>query len=127
MSNSRPQTVWTTGTTRPTTTGRPRTAQSRPGTARPQTAASEGSYVIAILEGRGVAREVGIAAIDKDTGRVMLVQVSLLKNLVGRDYMLTRRDARIACRLSDLRKDASSDALTLALSHSRPRYISGRV
>jgi hypothetical protein len=54
------------------------TAQSRPTTARPQTAASvrhEGSYVVALLEGRGVSREVGIAALDKDTGKVMLVQV----------------------------------------------------
>ena len=53
-------------------------AQSRPRTARPQTAVSvihEGSYVIALLEGRGVSREVGIAALDKDTGKVMLVQV----------------------------------------------------
>ena len=53
-------------------------AQSRPRTARPQTAVSvihDGSYVIALLEGRGVSREVGIAALDKDTGKVMLVQV----------------------------------------------------
>ncbi|KAF8168490.1 muts domain V-domain-containing protein [Crassisporium funariophilum] len=60
-------------------TSRPWTAQSRPTTARPQTAASvlhEGSYVIALLEGRGVSREVGIAALDKDTGKVMLVQVA---------------------------------------------------
>lgn len=57
---------------------RPWTSQSRPTTARPQTSAStrhEGSYVIALLEGRGVSREVGIAALDKDTGKVMLVQV----------------------------------------------------
>jgi hypothetical protein len=56
------------------------TAQSRPTTARPQTAVSvinEGSYVIALLEGRGVSREVGIAALDKDTGKVMLVQVTI--------------------------------------------------
>ena len=36
----------------------------------------EPSYVIALLEGRGVAREVGMAALDKNTGKVMLVQVS---------------------------------------------------
>lgn len=57
---------------------RPWTGQSRPTTARPQTAIStrhEGSYVIALLEGRGVSREVGIAALDKETGTVMLVQV----------------------------------------------------
>ncbi|KAJ3510448.1 hypothetical protein NLJ89_g4672 [Agrocybe chaxingu] len=58
---------------------RPWTGQSRPTTARPQTAASvrhEGSYVIAVLEGRGVSREVGIAALDRDTGKVVLVQVA---------------------------------------------------
>lgn len=57
---------------------RPWTGQSRPTTARPQTAASvryEASYVVAVLEGRGISREVGIAALDKDTGKVMLVQV----------------------------------------------------
>ncbi|OSX68008.1 hypothetical protein POSPLADRAFT_1128862 [Postia placenta MAD-698-R-SB12] len=54
-------------------------AQSRPTTARPQTAASirhESSYIIAVLEGRGVAREVGIAALEKDTGRVSLIQLA---------------------------------------------------
>ncbi|KAJ3930653.1 MAG: muts domain V-domain-containing protein [Lentinula lateritia] len=73
---------------RPPTTGqnKPRTAQSRPwtgqsrvSTARPQTSAStrhEGSFVIAVLEGRGVGREVGLAALDKDIGRVVLVQLS---------------------------------------------------
>ncbi|KAJ6554549.1 muts domain V-domain-containing protein [Mycena capillaripes] len=68
------------GTSRPTTDQtRPLTAQTRPGTARPTTAASvhqDGSYVIALLEGRGVAREVGMAALDRDTGRVMLVQLA---------------------------------------------------
>lgn len=60
---------------------RPRTAQSsRPATAaRPQTAASsrhEGSYVVAVIEARSVSREVGLAALDRDTGRLALVQVS---------------------------------------------------
>ncbi|EPS95138.1 hypothetical protein FOMPIDRAFT_63418 [Fomitopsis schrenkii] len=58
---------------------RPWTAQSRPATGRPQTAASsrhESSYVVAVLEGRGVAREVGIAALEKDTGRVSLIQLA---------------------------------------------------
>ena len=64
MSSLRPPTAWSLA--------------SRPGTARPQTAASsrhEASYVLAILEGRGLGREVGIAALDKDTGRVDLIQV----------------------------------------------------
>ncbi|GBE78596.1 MutS protein homolog 4 [Sparassis crispa] len=55
------------------------TAQSRPTTARPQTAASsrhESSYIVALVEGRGVAREVGMAALDKDTGRVTLIQLA---------------------------------------------------
>ncbi|KAJ7756277.1 muts domain V-domain-containing protein [Mycena metata] len=67
-------------TSRPATNQtRPWTAQTRPGTARPTTAASvrpDGTYVIALLEGRGVAREVGMAALDRDTGRVMLVQLA---------------------------------------------------
>ncbi|KAJ8088886.1 MutS protein msh4 [Marasmius tenuissimus] len=65
--NSRP---WTAQTRPPT---------ARPPTARPQTAAStryEGSYTITLLEGRGISREVGMAAIDMDTGRVVLVQLA---------------------------------------------------
>ncbi|KAJ7042872.1 muts domain V-domain-containing protein [Mycena alexandri] len=78
---SRPTTVQSRpDTSRPATSQtRPWTAQTRPGTARPTTAASvrqDGTYVIALLEGRGVAREVGMAALDRDTGRVMLVQLA---------------------------------------------------
>lgn len=65
----------------PSMSARPTSA--RPVSARPQTAASsrpEGSFVIAIFEGRGIAREVGMAALDKDTGRVVLVQVLNLSN-----------------------------------------------
>ncbi|KAH9923367.1 muts domain V-domain-containing protein [Fomitopsis serialis] len=56
-------------------------SSSRPatGTGRPQTAVSsrhEASYVVSVLEGRGVAREVGIAALEKDTGRVSLIQLA---------------------------------------------------
>jgi len=72
--SSRP---WT-GQSGNNSTNRAWTEQSRPATARPQTAASvhhDGSYVVAVLEGRGISREVGIAALDKDTGKVMLVQV----------------------------------------------------
>jgi DNA mismatch repair protein MSH4 len=56
----------------------PLIAPSRPTTARPQTATSvryEGSYVAAVLECRGVFTEIGIATLDKDTGKVVLVQV----------------------------------------------------
>ncbi|KAL1755189.1 muts domain V-domain-containing protein [Schizophyllum commune] len=73
----------TTGASgRPQTgSGRPWTGQTRPGTGRPGTAASnyvrhEASYIVAVLEGRGVAREVGMAALEKDTGQVVLVQIS---------------------------------------------------
>ncbi|KAH0590086.1 hypothetical protein H2248_000261 [Termitomyces sp. 'cryptogamus'] len=76
---SRPATQ-TTQASRPYTPGRrPWSGPSRPTTARPMTALSakyEGNYVIALLEGRGVAREVGMAALDKDTGKVMLVQLA---------------------------------------------------
>jgi DNA mismatch repair protein MSH4 len=64
-----------TGQSHATSATRPRTGQP---TQVPTTAATsryEASFVIALLEGRGVAREVGIAALDRDTGRVMLVQV----------------------------------------------------
>ena len=84
------------------------TAQSRPTTARPQTGVSvihEGSYVVALLESRGVSREVGIAALDKDTGKVMLVQVmvDLIKLLRIYSPILGRR-------LSDICKIITPDA-----------------
>ncbi|KDQ55011.1 hypothetical protein JAAARDRAFT_181849 [Jaapia argillacea MUCL 33604] len=82
MASSRPVSRFGMGSrmtdSRPVTS-RPWTGASRPTTARPQTAAStrhEGSYVIAVLEGRGISREVGIAALDKDTGRAILVQLA---------------------------------------------------
>ena len=86
------------------------TAQSRPRTARPQTAVSvihEGSYVIALLEGRGVSREVGIAALDKDTGKVMLVQVIAAIDLIKllRIYSLI-----LGRRLSNICKITTPDA-----------------
>ncbi len=87
---------------------RPWTAQSRPATARPQTAAStrhDASYVIALLEGRGISREVGMAALDKDTGRVMLVQVSrpqrrplLVLELPPSSLQTARRMSRLCTR-----------------------------
>lgn len=73
---SRPSTArpWT-AQSRPTTGY---STQSRPPTGRPQTAQSskrDGSYVVAVIEGRGVAHEVGIAALDRDTGHCILVQL----------------------------------------------------
>jgi hypothetical protein len=82
-SNSRPWTgqsshIPMTSRSRPATSTRPRTSQSRPSTMRPVTSASsrqESNFIIAIIEGRGVSREIGMACLDKDTGRVVLVQV----------------------------------------------------
>ncbi|KAL1664819.1 DNA mismatch repair protein MutS [Schizophyllum commune] len=79
--SNRPWTGQSTSGRPQTGTGRPWTGQTRPGTGRPGTAASnyvrhEASYIVAVLEGRGVAREVGMAALEKDTGQVVLVQIS---------------------------------------------------
>ena len=68
-----------TGQSRATSLTRPRTGQSRPGTTQAPTTAvtsrHDASFIIALLEGRGIAREVGIAALDRDTGRAVLIQV----------------------------------------------------
>lgn len=65
-----------------TSRSRPATRHSRPATGRPATAVSSrndvNKYVVAVLEGRGIGREVGIAALDKDTGQVDIVQVRAL-------------------------------------------------
>ncbi|KAG1857115.1 muts domain V-domain-containing protein [Suillus subluteus] len=79
LSSTRPESGQSRPYTRQTSASRLWTAQSRPGTARPQTAAStmhDASFVIALIESRGIAHEVGMAALDKDTGRVMLIQLS---------------------------------------------------
>jgi hypothetical protein len=110
-------------TSRPTTgQTRPWTAQTRPGTARPTTGASvrhEGSYFIALLEGRGVGREVGIAALDKETGRVMLVQVRLDISPIA---FLGKR-LRTARRLPNVRQDPPSDAPPPSHTGPRPRHF----
>ncbi|CUA71875.1 MutS protein homolog 4 [Rhizoctonia solani] len=58
---------------------RPPTSTSRPSTSRPTTAASTvgdcSNYVIAVLEGRGVAREIGMAALNKTTGHCVIFQI----------------------------------------------------
>ncbi|KIM51244.1 hypothetical protein SCLCIDRAFT_143691 [Scleroderma citrinum Foug A] len=62
--------------TRPATA---RTNTGRPGTSRPgtkHTDTSDTAITVALFESRGVAREVGIAAMDRDTGRVVLVQLA---------------------------------------------------
>lgn len=70
-----------TGQSHTTSFTRLRTGQSCPGTAQAPTTAATSHYeaqpnfTIAVLEGRGIAREVGMAALDRDTGRVMLIQV----------------------------------------------------
>ena len=52
----------------------------RPTSARPQTAASsrpEGHSIVALLEGRGISREIGIATLNPETGRATIVQVPI--------------------------------------------------
>ena len=95
---------------------RPRTAQSRPMTARPTTAASahEASYVVALLEGRGVSREVGLAALDKDTGSCVLVQVCPCA-LAARDLRITSYSKKIA--------DCQTYVKTLHQLHLHPPLI----
>ena len=94
---------------------RPYTGQSRPTTGRPQTSASsryEGSQVVlAILEGRGVGREVGIAALDKDTGRVNLIQV-ICFFLTGALESNANRKEHLASGLSDIRQNPTPNAYT---------------
>ncbi|CAE6372632.1 unnamed protein product [Rhizoctonia solani] len=52
---------------------------SRASTSRPATAASTtgeySTHVIAVLEGRGVAREIGMAALNKSTGQCVIFQI----------------------------------------------------
>jgi hypothetical protein len=72
--------TWTSQSmSRPNTSAHAR--QSRPVTARPQTAASaklDDHCIIALFEGRGVSHEVGLAALNRDTGQLVLVQVGAL-------------------------------------------------
>ncbi|KAH9982044.1 muts domain V-domain-containing protein [Lactifluus volemus] len=65
-----------TGQSHATSATRPRTGQPAQVPTTAATSRYEASFIIALLEGRGVAREVGIAALDRDTGRVMLVQLA---------------------------------------------------
>ena len=52
----------------------------RPASARPQTATSsrsEGHSIVALLEGRGISREIGMATLNPETGRATIVQVPI--------------------------------------------------
>ena len=72
---------------------------------------------MAVIEGRGVGKEIGIAALDKDTGRVALVQVCVLSAHIL--TLLRSTDGAQARRLPDLRQDITPDASPL--SFDRPR------
>lgn len=126
---ARPRTGYSMGT-------RPWTGQSRPATGRPTTAASttrhEASYAVALLEGRGVSREIGMAALDKDTGLCVLVQVwsRISCSSVGliNIWHLFWYSAHICifltdCGLSNLRKDTSSTASASTRGGTRTGYI----
>lgn len=68
-----------------------------------------------------------MAAIDKDTGRVMLIQVhddDSSSFVTWHIIYLTRR-VFLATRLSDVRENAASDAPPYAIRHLGPRYILG--
>ena len=116
------------------------TARSRTGTAPPpsQTAVSvihDDSYMIALLECRGVSREVGIAALDKDTGKVMLVQVITVIDLIKlllRIYSLTILGRRLSniCKITT--PNTPSQSIPFHCSshfsiHFAPRVHSRRV
>lgn len=82
--------------------------------------------MISLLESRGIAHEVGIAALDKDTGRVMLVQVgrssahqepSSLQHL---NWVMLWDLLFEASRLRNVRQDATSDVHSLSIARSRP-------
>ena len=129
--SNRPWTGQSTSGRPQTGTGRPWTGQTRPGTGRPGTAASnyvrhEASYIVAVLEGRGVAREVGMAALEKDTGQVVLVQVSIcgrpgyMRHLGG--YMRAENQF-VDLRLSDIREDAAPDAPASAGAGPCPGHV----
>ena len=107
-----------------------RSETTRPGTsARPQTAAStrhEGSFVIALLESRGVAHEVGIAAMDKDTGRIMLVQVrahppsaSLSDPSCNISWQIVQRMSRRCTRCTSITLRSSLFLIRLSLLRTR--------
>jgi hypothetical protein len=135
MSSSGPSSFsrpWTAnGPSRPTTarSTRPWTAQSRPQTAV-STVQPEGNHIIALLEGRGVSRETGIAALNRDTGQVTLVQVNLNGTILwlrscGIDIR-TRDSLSIAKPgrgLPDLREDPSPNAPPLSFYGACTRHI----
>ncbi|KAH7884107.1 muts domain V-domain-containing protein [Phlebopus sp. FC_14] len=120
----------TSSTSRPFTgQSRPWTAQSRtgterPGTARPLTAAStrrEGSFLVALVESRGIAHEVGLAAMDRDTGRVVLVQLADCPT-----YVKTLHQMHVHCPSLVIVPDTflSATDTTLASSGRRPQTTS---
>ena len=120
---TRPHTARPSSSRPATALSRPWTSHSRPNTARPQTAASsrhESNYLIAIIEGRGVGREVGMAALDKDTGRVALIQVFGL--YAQQNRFLTYR-SRVARRLPHVCEDTASNAPPLPVDDTGPGYV----
>ena len=71
-----------------------------------------------MLEGRGVAREVGIAALEKDTGRVSLIQVR------GQGYKGKTLNTSVAARRqSDIYQDPSSATLALTYPDSGSGHV----
>jgi hypothetical protein len=114
-----PSTRFSTPAARPAS-ARPHTAASN----RPQTAVSsrpEGSYVIALFEGRGIAREVGMAALDRDTGRVIVVQVVNPGRHSSKQSCLNSDS--LALRLPNIRQNYAPDEPSLSIPHSRSGHL----
>lgn len=90
-------------------------AGSRPATARTTVTSYEGaaSWVLAILPGRGTGRDVGVVALDKDSGQVVVTQV--------RDHSVLSNDR---ARLMDLVvaqfTDSTTWVKTLHLCRNKP-------
>ena len=74
----------------------------------------ESSFVVAVLESRGIGREESVATLDRDTGTMDLIQVRFgfqVSSTESVEYHLFHFTARgwaiITRRLSDLREDAA--------------------
>ena len=74
----------------------------------------EYSFVVAVLESRGIGREESVATLDRDTGTMDLIQVRFgfqVSSTESVEYHLFHFTARgwaiITRRLSDLREDAA--------------------
>jgi len=95
----------------------------RPTSARPQTAASlrpEGRSIVALLEGRGISREIGIATLNPETGRATIVQVRIYPDLLPTKIARLTLTVLTAFRFAHICQDATSNAYPLPVSRPCP-------